>query len=417
MTVDHIHPFLKGNFAPVTEEYISHPCEIVQGEIPVEVLGGQYIRNGGNPVYPPEQGRHYHCVANTSVIWWGRGLGLIDDEDEVEAILEPPDQRLLATCESGPPLEVRLPELQTVGWDRLNDQGESLSDRRGRWEWWKRFGLSRVQEMFDAPHVRYSVIDRTGRHVVWKQGVDVGRAKMFRSAKLVYAAGAVDVPIVEKTFGENDVVRLQYYRFDMVGYNGGVCQSAQRITHNFPLTAIPFEFPTLPTHLGMTAARYVYGCTMQSGSFDERLGGAAKVDCIAKIDVLDLIRKGQRRGAGKNDQPVDSRSSAQIVQDWERGIVGPIELFTMPPGWYAQEPRFVPREAADSEDDGYLMTYEGALWPARSFRSRLSDQKSTGSGVTTPGSRSAAAQGRSLKTSALCIHPVRSPNVQRKIPN
>nr|XP_019013550.1 uncharacterized protein I206_01620 [Kwoniella pini CBS 10737]OCF52331.1 hypothetical protein I206_01620 [Kwoniella pini CBS 10737] len=628
MTVDHIHPFLKGNFAPVTEEYISHPCEIVQGEIPVEVLGGQYIRNGGNPVYPPEQGRHYHwfdgdgmlhgvhfgdeprytnrhlatpllsmtllllrsplpsiallisplsslhriitaiiqafliavrarmgvlSVANTSVIWWGR---------------EPPDQRLLATCESGPPLEVRLPELQTVGWDRLNDQGESLSDRRGRWEWWKRFGLSRVQEdwmtahpridpidgslifystqMFDAPHVRYSVIDRTGRHVVWKQGVDVGRAKMmhdfaatrshtillnlpltlaphnlfsthpvplihfdrnlpsefvifprllqpshrplrfqdpepslifhtanawdehddqddliainmlgcrFRSAKLVYAAGAVDVPIVEKTFGENDVVRLQYYRFDMVGYNGGVCQSAQRITHNFPLTAIPFEFPTLPTHLGMTAARYVYGCTMQSGSFDERLGGAAKVDCIAKIDVLDLIRKGQRRGAGKNDQPVDSRSSAQIVQDWERGIVGPIELFTMPPGWYAQEPRFVPREAADSEDDGYLMTYVydesylqangipstavgsgSELWiihakhlakgmSAVKARIKLpqrvpyGDQKSTGSGVTTPGSRSAAAQGRSLKTSALCIHPVRSPNVQRKIPN
>jgi carotenoid cleavage dioxygenase-like enzyme len=55
-----IHPFLKGNFAPVASEYISHPCEVVQGEIPDELLGGQYIRNGGNPVYPPEKGRHYH---------------------------------------------------------------------------------------------------------------------------------------------------------------------------------------------------------------------------------------------------------------------------------------------------------------------------------------------------------------------
>lgn len=56
---NHIHPFLKGNFAPVDEEYIAHQCEII-GEIPQQLLGGQYIRNGGNPVYPPEKGRHYH---------------------------------------------------------------------------------------------------------------------------------------------------------------------------------------------------------------------------------------------------------------------------------------------------------------------------------------------------------------------
>lgn len=55
-----IHPFLRGNFAPVASEFISHPCDVVHGEIPAELLGGQYIRNGGNPVYPPEKGRHYH---------------------------------------------------------------------------------------------------------------------------------------------------------------------------------------------------------------------------------------------------------------------------------------------------------------------------------------------------------------------
>ena len=57
---DDIHPFLKGNFAPVTEEFISHPCQIIHGEIPPELLGGQYIRNGGNPVHPPDKGRPYH---------------------------------------------------------------------------------------------------------------------------------------------------------------------------------------------------------------------------------------------------------------------------------------------------------------------------------------------------------------------
>ena len=56
---DHIHPFLRGNFAPVTEEFVDVQCTIT-GNIPEELVGGQYIRNGGNPVYPPEKGRHYH---------------------------------------------------------------------------------------------------------------------------------------------------------------------------------------------------------------------------------------------------------------------------------------------------------------------------------------------------------------------
>lgn len=57
---DEIHPFLKGNFAPVTDEYVDFQCEVVDGRIPRELVGGQYVRNGGNPVYPPEKGRHYH---------------------------------------------------------------------------------------------------------------------------------------------------------------------------------------------------------------------------------------------------------------------------------------------------------------------------------------------------------------------
>lgn len=92
-------------------------------------------------------------VANTSVIWWATGLGTEAEEEkgieddlglgEVEG-----DGRLLATCESGPPLEVRVPGLETVRWDRLEDvDGESLGNRRGKWEWFKRWGLSRVQEV------------------------------------------------------------------------------------------------------------------------------------------------------------------------------------------------------------------------------------------------------------------------------
>lgn len=181
----------------------------------------------------------------------------------------------------------------------------------------------------------------------------------FKSAKLVYAAGSVEVPRVEKLIGENDVVRLHYYRFAMPPTYGSIdSPTSGIISHSFPLTAIPFEFPTIPTDLGMSATRYVYGCTMSSGSFDERLGGAAKVDCLVKIDVQELIRRGRQRGEGKNMIPVDGRSSSQATEDWAMGIEGPIEIFVLPKGWYAQEGRFVPRVGHGlDEDDGFLLSY------------------------------------------------------------
>lgn len=177
----------------------------------------------------------------------------------------------------------------------------------------------------------------------------------FKSAKLVYSAGAVDIPLVERQYGADDTVQLYYYRFDLL---------TGAISHSFPLTAIPFEFPTIPAHLSMSACRYVYGCTMASGSFDERLGGAAKVDCLVKIDVLALIAQGKRRGRGKRDDPVDPRSAQEILRDCHspRGPHGAVAIFDCPPGWYVQEPRFVPRTNAKDEDDGYLLTY-GTLCP------------------------------------------------------
>jgi len=124
-------------------------------------------------------------VANTSVIWWGQGLGSeAEEEAEVEASMveqseapprlkkagsitreDPKDHRLLATCESGPPLEVRVPELETVAWDRLEEPGtgENLASRRGKWDWWKRWGLSRVQEVsLQSSAVQSLLVHRSG---------------------------------------------------------------------------------------------------------------------------------------------------------------------------------------------------------------------------------------------------------------
>ncbi|KAJ9107703.1 hypothetical protein QFC21_001163 [Naganishia friedmannii] len=566
-----IHPYLAGNFAPVLGEYVMHPCEIVQGEVPRELKGGQYIRNGGNPANPPEEGRHYHwfdgdgmlhgvffpeegddtaplytnrhlatpilslslllarsplpsisllisplsslhriitailhtfmlalearvgtlSVANTNVLWWGSGLGM-EANDEVakggapleankgnqtttDRATEERDGRLLALCESGPPLEVRIPELETVDWDRLKDKqtGRDLRDDRKGWGW-RRWGLGRIQEdwitahprvdpingdlifyacqMFETPYVRVSVIDRHGNHKVWKQGVKCGPAKMmhdfgcsrkyaillnlpltltpmnllswrpkpmihfdrtlpsefilvprdgvsplarfidqepsmifhtanswddvdpatgeetvemvacrFRSAKLVYAAGAMPVPAEEFRAGIDDVVRLHYYRFVFSNDN----QDPHQISHCFPLSEIPAEFPTTHPYRLMSKARYVYVCSMKEGGFDERLGGAAKVDCLVKADVLRLSRKGIARGRGKGCA-VDKRTVMEIVKQQEalaegegpQGDDAAMQVFPLPDGWYAQECRFVPKEGTDLEEDaGYLVTY------------------------------------------------------------
>jgi hypothetical protein len=94
---------------------------------------------------------------------------------------------------------------------------------------------------------------------------------------------------------------------------------------------------------------------MASGSFDERLGGAAKVDCLVKLDVLGLIERGKRRGSGKWDEPVDNRTASEIIRSKDpRGL---ISIFQCPDGWYAQEPRFVPRLNEQREDSGYLLSY------------------------------------------------------------
>lgn len=182
----------------------------------------------------------------------------------------------------------------------------------------------------------------------------------FRSAKLVYAAGAMPVPAEEFRAGIDDVVRLHYYRFLF----SNDLDEPYQISHCFPLSEIPCEFPACHPQKLMGKARYIYVCSMKEGGFDERLGGAAKVDCLVKADVLDLSRRGRKRGKGKGCA-VDRRTVMEIVRQQEAleegqapvGDDAAMQVFALPDGWYAQECRFVPRQGAVAEDDGFLLTY------------------------------------------------------------
>ncbi|QDS67722.1 hypothetical protein FKW77_005783 [Venturia effusa] len=150
---------------------------------------------------------------------------------------------------------------------------------------------------------------------------------------------------------EEDQCRLYYYRFDMSS------NADNAITYQFALSAIPFEFPTVNPVKEMSSARYIYGCSVLNSSFGAALGKAAKIDVIAKIDALELISRGMEEPPRAVTGCVDTRDVAQVLLDNEVDANDPVRCFRMPPGWFAQEARFVPYTTASSEDDGFLLFY------------------------------------------------------------
>ncbi|KAM3422488.1 hypothetical protein BST61_g2835 [Cercospora zeina] len=140
--------------------------------------------------------------------------------------------------------------------------------------------------------------------------------------------------------------RLYYYSFDLNSTN---------ITHQWALSAVPFEFPSVHPGREMSEARYVYGCSTTTTDFGAALGKATKIDAIVKMDAKKLIQRGRSDPPKSVTGVVDTRTMAQVLESSDPD--DPIQVFVMPPGWFAQEPRFVPRNDPTSEDDGYLLFY------------------------------------------------------------
>ncbi|KAF2207351.1 hypothetical protein CERZMDRAFT_51239 [Cercospora zeae-maydis SCOH1-5] len=143
-----------------------------------------------------------------------------------------------------------------------------------------------------------------------------------------------------------DQCRLYYYSFDLTSTN---------ITHQWALSAVPFEFPSVHPGREMSEARYVYGCSTTTTDFGAALGKATKIDAVVKMDAKKLIQRGRANPPKSVTGVVDPRTMAQVLESSDPE--DPIQVFVMPPGWFAQEPRFVPRKNPTSEDDGYLLFY------------------------------------------------------------
>lgn len=243
------HPYLSGNFAPVQQTLPLTPCTY-SGEIPEELHGGEYVRNGGNPVSNEDLGRDAHwfdgdgmlsgvsfrrtekgvqpefvnqyiltdvylstrtsknlkypilpsiaTLVNPVTTLWRVMFVIIRTillvilsrlPGSVQAIKRISvantgvifhDGRALATCESGPPMRVALPGLETVGWyngkraegEQAGEEGtgfggEGIIGFMREWTTAHPRVDPRTQELilfhstFAPPYVHYSMIPST----------------------------------------------------------------------------------------------------------------------------------------------------------------------------------------------------------------------------------------------------------------
>ncbi|ORY67011.1 retinal pigment epithelial membrane protein [Pseudomassariella vexata] len=175
------------------------------------------------------------------------------------------------------------------------------------------------------------------------------------SASVVYSAGALAPPVpkpVPPEYVEQEQCRLYYFSFPLTAD----MTDKPMIRNQWALSAIPFEFPTLAKSYEMTSACYIYGCSTGSSSYySAALGKAAKIDYLAKINAETLISRGIAHPPQQIKGCVDNRTLDEIMRSVDPD--DPIKLFALPEGWFAQEPRFVPRADPASEDDGWLLTY------------------------------------------------------------
>lgn len=173
------------------------------------------------------------------------------------------------------------------------------------------------------------------------------------SAAMIFQSGNLAMPAfkpVPPEYVEEEQCRLYYYNFPLQPNP----DQPTHIRHQWALSAIPFEFPSVPPSREMQESRYVFGCTT-SESFTVALGKAAKIDYLSKMDARTLIARGMANPPQDVKGCVDTRTVRQVLESDDPDDA--IQLFAMPRGVYAQEPRFVPRADPASEDDGWLLTY------------------------------------------------------------
>ncbi|KAK5133445.1 hypothetical protein LTR08_007687 [Meristemomyces frigidus] len=120
-----------------------------------------------------------------------------------------------------------------------------------------------------------------------------------------------DADTTPASLSDEEQCRLYYYAFSL---------STGRISHQWALTTLPFEFPSVRPDREMQDARYVYGCSTSSATFGAALGKATKIDVLLKVDARTLIARGRARPPRSVTGAVDQRGVAEILEGDEGDV-------------------------------------------------------------------------------------------------
>ena len=167
----------------------------------------------------------------------------------------------------------------------------------------------------------------------------------------------LDPALPSADFHEEDHCGLHYYSFSTSQESG-----ENEISHQFGLSKVSLEFPSVAPTKEMSSAQFVYGCTSLSTTFNASLGRSAKIDGLVKVDAQTLIARGKVNPPKRSGNCVDNRTGAEVVacatlHNSSKSTKDPISIFRPPHNTFVQEPRFVPAANGSSEDDGFLLSY------------------------------------------------------------
>lgn len=407
--------FLRDNFAPVKEEVTAESLEII-GSIPDD-LRGMYVRNGPNPMFPPRG--TYHWFDGDGMLHgvhiqdgkasyrnrYVRTRGLAVEEKAGKALygglLDPPslqdilrgpsdmfknagntalvwhDGRLLALWEAGPPHEIRVPSLETVG---IHDFGGKLrhnftahpkvDPKTGEMRFFG-YGVT-------GANVGYGVVDSTGV---------IAHTAIF---PMRFAAMMHDFAITENysLFLElPEVLSIEpgkgmfQYKPELGGRIGVVPRrGTAREMHWFDIDSC-FVFHTLNAfedggkiHLFACRAQEFprivgpEGASRQARWSSEWAGsprlcrwtidlakGTTRLDVLDDIDVeFPRVNDSRMGRPNRFGYAMTFDFSSHVKYDLETGRR---QIYSHGKDRYAGEALFVPRAGSASEDDGWLLTY------------------------------------------------------------
>ena len=95
---------------------------------------------------------------------------------------------------------------------------------------------------------------------------------------------------------------MYYFRFDLDSLS-----TANTVTHQWALSAIPFEFPSIRDGVSLRNTKYVYGCSVSDSTFGAAVGRTVKIDAHA------LIARGISNPPTSVTVCVDMRTVSEIL--------------------------------------------------------------------------------------------------------